>query len=105
MRENYLKFGEDMRKLYDPKIQATIKKLSKNMSIEHNVTFNVIDEITGDIVQTHTGHNAATNSLLTGIAHYLVGDGVKNQAYDMLSTYLPQYISLGTMGLFSQAED
>ena len=94
-----------MRKLYDVSKQQAVKRAAKQMSIEHNVTFNVIDIETGKIVQTHEGHNAATNSLLTGIAHYLVGDGVYNQAYDMLSMYLPRYISLGTMGLFTQAED
>ena len=91
-----------MRKLYKPKNQSSISEAAKKMSIEHNVTINVIDSYTGDIVQSHEGHNAATNSLLTGIAHYLAGDGVYNQAYDMLSIYVPKYISLGTMGLFTQ---
>ena len=94
-----------MRKLYDVRKQKAIKQAAKRMSIEHNVTFNVIDVNTGKVVQTHEGHNAATNSLLTGIAHYLVGDGVYNQAYEMLSDYIPRYISLGTMGLFTQAAD
>lgn len=94
-----------MRKLYDVSKQQSITKAAKQMAVEHNVIFNVIDTITGDVVQTHEGHNAATNTLLTGIAHYLVGDGVYNQAYDMLSMYLPRYISLGTMGLFTQAAD
>ena len=75
------------------------------MSIEHNVTFNVIDAASGDIVFTHEGHNAATNSLLLGIGHYLVGDGIYNQAYDMLSKYVPRYLSLGTMGLINQNQD
>ena len=94
-----------MRKLYDVSKQQSVKRAAKQMAIEHNVTFNVIDVNTGKIVQTHEGHNAATNTLLTGIAHYLVGDGVYNQAYDMLSDYLPRFISLGTMGLFTQAAD
>jgi len=94
-----------MRKLYSPLNQKTISQAIKNMSIEHNVTLRVLDADTHEIIQEHEGHNAATNSLLTGIAHYLVGDGVYNQAYDMLSDHIPRYISLGTMGLFTQAED
>ena len=94
-----------MRKLYDVTKQQSVTHAAKQMAIEHNVTFNVIDIDTGKIVQSHEGHNAATNTLLTGIAHYLAGDGVYNQAYDMLSMYLPRYISLGTMGLFTQASD
>ena len=94
-----------MRKLYDVSKQQSVTKAAKNMAVEHNVTFNVIDVETGKIVQSHEGHNAATNTLLTGIAHYLAGDGVYNQAYDMLSMYLPRYISLGTMGLFTQQAD
>lgn len=95
-----------MRKLYQPN---SIKKnpvvAAKGMAIEHNVTLNVIDPQTGLVVDQHIGHNAATNSLLTGIGHYLIGDGVYNQAYETLSKYLPRYISLGTMGLLSQEED
>ena len=94
-----------MRKLYNPKNFSTVAKVAKQMSVEHNVTINVIDSLTGKVVQSHEGHNAATNSLLIGIAHYLVGDGVYNQAYDMLSRYIPRYMSIGTMGLFTQASD
>lgn len=94
-----------MRKLYSPRNVPAVKSAAKRMSIEHNVTFNVIDQETGKVVQTHEGHNAATNSLLTGIAHYLIGDGIYNQGYDLLSMYVPKYISLGTMGLFTQDED
>lgn len=78
----------------------------KRLDVKQNVTIRVIDEATNKVVQEHIGHNAATNSLLTGIAHYLMGDGVLNQASDTLSNWIPQYISLGTMGLTSQeAED
>ena len=52
-----------MRKLYDVTKQQSVTKAAKQMAIEHNVTFNVIDINTGDIVQTHEGHNAATNTL------------------------------------------
>lgn len=93
------------RKLYRVENQQAVKQAAKSMSVEHNVTFNVIDLDTGNIVQSHEGHNAATNTLLTGIAHYLAGDGVYNQAYNMLSMYVPRYISLGTMGIFCQDED
>ena len=74
----------------------------KRLDVQQNVTIRVIDEPTGKVVQEHVGHNAATNSLLTGIAHYLMGDGVLNQGSDTLSMWVPQYISLGTMGLTSQ---
>ena len=74
----------------------------KRLDVKQNVTIRVIDEPTGKVVQEHVGHNAATNSLLTGIAHYLMGDGVLNQGGDTLSMWVPQYISLGTMGLTSQ---
>ena len=84
---------------------SSILDIAKHMSIRHNVTFNVYDEITGKLIQHHEGHNAPTNSILTGIAHYLTGDGVLNQGYDMLSNWIPKYISLGTMGLTSQDSD
>ena len=80
-------------------------EISKRLDFKHNVTIRVIDEPTGKVVQEHVGHNAATNSLLTGIAHYLMGDGVLNQAQDTLSMWVPQYISLGTMGLTSQKSE
>lgn len=79
--------------------------VAKSLTTEHNVAFNVYDEITGQLLQHHEGHNAATNSMLTGIAHYLMGDGVLNQGYEMLEHWVPQYISLGTMGLYSQEAD
>ena len=74
----------------------------KRLDVKQNVTIRVIDEPTGKVVQEHIGHNAATNSLLTGIAHYLMGDGVLNQGSDTLSMWVPQYMSVGTMGLTSQ---
>ena len=83
----------------------SIAYAAKNIDIQHNVSIRVIDELSGKVMCTHTGHNAATNSLLTGIAHYLTGDGVLNQGSYMLSNYIPKYISLGTMGLLSQDED
>lgn len=79
-----------------------ILDIVKRLDAKQNVTIRVIDEATDKVVQEHVGHNAATNSLLTGIAHYLLGDGTLNQGSDMLTTWVPQYISLGTMGLTSQ---
>lgn len=76
----------------------------KRIPIRHNVSINILDQ-NGNIVSSHTGHNAATNSLLSGVAHFLTGDGVLNQGYHMLSAYVPKYISLGTMGLINQEED
>lgn len=80
-------------------------QIGKNLGIKHNVSFNVIDQSSGKIVQHHQGHNMATNSMLVGIGHYLAGEGVLNQGYEMLRYWVPQYISLGTMGLGSQDED
>lgn len=80
-------------------------EIAKRLNIKHNVTIRVIDEATNEVVQEHVGHNAATNSMLTGIAHYLLGDGTLNQGSDMLTTWVPQYISLGTMGLTSQESE
>ena len=77
-------------------------QFEKNMSINHNVRFNIIDRATGIIVRSYEGHNQATNSMLLGMAHYLCGDGILNQGYDTLSMYIPRYISLGTMGLINQ---
>lgn len=82
-----------------------IRTIGKNLGVRHNVSFRVIDEITGEVISTHIGHNSATNSLLTGIGHYLKGDGVLDQGWHMLSHYVPKYISLGTMGLLNQDED
>lgn len=75
---------------------------AKNIPLHHNVSIRVLDAASGKIVSEHTGHNSATNSLLTGIGHYLSGNGILNQGADMLSAYIPRYISLGTMGLMNQ---
>lgn len=82
-----------------------ISAVAKHITANHNVSIRVIDQRDNSVVSSHTGHNAATNSLLSGIAHYLTGDGVLNQGYHMLSAYVPKYISLGTMGLSSQESD
>lgn len=79
--------------------------LESPINFRNNVTFNVYDEVTHKLVSSVTGHNRATNSMLIGIAHYLLGDGVKNQGVETLRAWLPQYISLGTMGLRSQECD
>ena len=83
----------------------SILEAGKNLGISHNLSINVLDQRTGKILHSHEGHNCATNSMLLGIAHYLSGDGVLNQGYEMLKNYVPRYISLGTMGLFNQDED
>lgn len=83
--------------------QSTLRA-AKRLDMKHNVSIRVIDEPTGRVVSEHVGHNAATNSMLTGIAHYLTGDGVLNQG-EILAEWVPQYISLGTMGLINQEED
>ena len=81
-----------------------ILEIAKNLGIKHNVCIRVIDEPTGKVVSEHQGHNAATNTLLTGIAQFLLG-GSTTGAGQLLSDWIPQYISLGTMGLSSQDED
>ena len=78
---------------------------ARSMGVINNISIRVLDEKTHEILQEHVSHNAVTNSMLLGIAHYLTGDGVLNQGSYMLSEYVPRYISLGTMGLISQEED
>lgn len=82
-----------------------IKVPSRHFAINNNVSFIVRDADTGRIRRIRQGHNAATNSILTGIGHYLTGDGILNQGWHLLRQYVPQYISLGTMGLYSQEQN
>lgn len=79
--------------------------IAKSLGFRHNLSFRVYDRATNRLVREYKGHNQGTNSLLTGIGHYLLGDGVLNQGYAMLSRFVPQYISLGTMGLINQDTD
>lgn len=80
-------------------------QIAKNLGIKYNVSIRVIDEPTGRIVSEHIGHNAATNTLLTGIAHYLAGEALSGQISSIMHQWIPQYISLGTMGLVNQECD
>lgn len=73
--------------------------------MRHNVTLRVLDRATGRLIQEQKGHNSATNTMIEGIGHYLTGAGVLRQGYSMLERFVPQYISLGTMGLLNQDED
>lgn len=82
-----------------------IKIPGRHFGINHNVTFLVRDANNMKIRAIHRGHNAATNSMIAGIAHYLTGDGILNQGWHLLSSYVPKYISLGTMGLINQESD
>lgn len=81
-----------------------ILEAAKNLGVHDNVCIRVIDEPTNQIVSEHIGHNAATNTLLTGIGQFLLG-GSTTGAGEMLDMWIPQYISLGTMGLSNQEED
>lgn len=81
-----------------------LDNIQKHIGIQQNVTLRVIDEATNTVVSEHVGHNAATNTLFTGIGHYLMGETILNQG-DTLRNYVPQYISLGTMGLLNQDQD
>lgn len=78
---------------------------AKNLGCVYNVTARVYDRGTGRLVSEHIGHNQATCSMMLGIAHYLQGDGILNQAPGMLSKNVPMYMSLGTMGLITQTAD
>ena len=84
---------------------SNIVQSAKGLGLEQNVIIRVIDPASNEIVSEHIGHNNVTNTFLTGIAHYITGDGVFNQGYSMLSDWIPRYISLGTMGLLNQEED
>ena len=79
--------------------------VSKNLRIEHNVTLRVLDKSTMKLIKEVEGHNSATNTLIEGIGQYLAGASVLRQGFTRLSRYIPQYISLGTMGLHDQGED
>ena len=72
--------------------------------MKHNVCIRVIDEPTGKVVSEHIGHNAATNSMLNGIGQFLLGGSVTGQG-QFLQDWIPQYISLGVMGMRNQEED
>ena len=78
-----------------------VLELAKNLGVKYNVSIRVIDEPTGQVVSEHIGHNAATNTLLTGIAQHLAGSCLDGQS-SVMSQWIPQYISLGTMGLVNQ---
>ena len=91
--------------------KSTIDKIAKKLNIKQNVSIQVLDRLTGEVIQEVSSHNDATNSLLYGIAHHLIGDFLPNErhglnpGYSMLSNYVPRYISLGTMGLINQNQD
>lgn len=90
--------------------QCDALKVARKFSIDQNVCFRVLDKHTGKVLQEHIGHNSATNSMFSGLAHYLVSDLWPDQPsnhdiYAMLANYTPRYISLGTMGLINQDQD
>jgi len=82
-----------------------ITKISKKLGVRDNVCLRVVDLRTKKVVQEFIGHNTATSTILSGIVHFLAGDGILNQARFTLKDYIPQYMSLGTMGLCSQGYD
>ena len=84
---------------------SSILQISKNLGMTHNVSLRVMDPVTDKVITQHTGHNAATQSMLLGIGHYLAGEGVFGQGPITLTEYVPKYVSLGTMGLVNQDED
>lgn len=82
-----------------------IAEVVKNLKMQNNVIMRVLDAPTQRVISEVQGHNSATHTMLIGTAHYLKGDGVLNQGHEMLSSYIPKYISLGTMGLLNQDAD
>lgn len=86
-------------------MNTNIIELAKSIPVNDNLLIRVLDPISGNEVQRHVAHNSATNTMLIGIAKYLTGEGVLNQGSATLLDYVPQYISLGTMGLYSQEQD
>lgn len=83
----------------------SIADIAKNMCIKHNVTFRVIDKGTNQVVREYSGHNQATNTMLSGVGHYLACGGTERMVRSLLAAYIPKFISLGTMGLVNQDED
>ena len=57
---------------------SNIVQSAKGLGLEQNVIIRVIDPASNEIVSEHIGHNNVTNTFLTGIAHYITGDGVFN---------------------------
>lgn len=96
---------------YKQATRNNILKAAKHLGLGQNLCIRVLDEATGEVLQEHVCHNVATNSLLLGIAHHLIGDFFPDQhhglspGYPLLSNYVPRYISLGTMGLINQDQD
>lgn len=85
-------------------IDNGILDIAKSLGAKDNICVRVIDEPTGKVVSTHIGHNTATNTLVSGIGNFLLGAGLDGNG-EMLRKWIPQYISLGTMGLHSQELD
>ena len=83
---------------------SEILDIAKRLGVGHNVCIRVIDEVTDRVVSEYIGHNAATSTLLTGVGHFLMGEASTGGS-ELLADWLPQYISLGTMGLRNQEED
>lgn len=90
--------------------------IAKNLGVEYNVSIRVLDQVSGQVISEHVGHNAATNSMMLGIAQYITGQASQHQGYGQVITptgvyqpqvtsYIPKFISLGTMGLTNQEED
>lgn len=82
--------------------QDTVK-VAKSLGTVDNICIRVFNS-DGTLASSHTGHNTATDTMLMGIAHHLVGDGALNQ-HTNLYNYIPKYISLGTMGLINHKQD
>ena len=87
------------------RFRLDITQILKDTGVKNNVTIRVLEAGSHKVVSEHVGHNQATNTMLTGLAHYLIGDGILNQGAYMLNHFIPRYISLGTMGLINQEED
>ena len=64
-------------------------EIGKSLGTNHNVCIRVIDEPSGRVISQHVGHNAATNTLLTGIAQFLLG-GSTTGSGELLRNWIPQ---------------
>ena len=72
-----------------------MQEIKQLLGSESNVLLSVIDSTSGNVLRTHVGHNAATNTFIYSCAQRFISDNTE---------WAPRYISLGTMGLLNQQE-
>lgn len=72
-----------------------MQEIKQMLSSGSNVLLSVIDSRSGNVLRTHAGHNAATNTFIYSCAQRFISDNTE---------WAPRYISLGTMGLLNQQQ-